>query len=239
MAGITRVDQVQSASAAAEGARTITLPTLQDDDFVLLAVGLVTASAPAVTVAGWSNDVPLVRPGTSTFRMGLWSKRAVAASDSGATITVSSTVSGEIGVIARAYRGVDTTTAYDVTIGTANSGTADATPDCPSLTPATDGAMVVDFYGMATTTNTNWTDWTPPSGFGTAKTACSTIASVNNAAIGSADLLQATAAATGIMTATAGPAASPQAHPWAAFSIALRPAAAPTPPGNGLWGVHL
>ena len=77
------------------------------------------------------------------------------------------------------------------------------------------------------------------SGLGNAVNACSTVASTNNAAIGSADLLQTTAAATGVMTATSGPAATPQAHSWVAVSAALKPASV-TPPANaGMWGVHL
>lgn len=238
--GITRVDQVQAASSATESARSLVLPALAADDFVVIGVCIVSASAPTVSLpSGWNNDLALVRAGTSTMRMGIWSKKAVSG-DSGATINVSSTAAGQFGLIGRVYRGVDTSTPYDVAIASANSGTSATAVPCPSLTPVTDGALIVALYGVPTTANTNWTDWTAPAGLGGVKNACSTVASTNNAAVGTSDLLQATAAATGVMTATTGPAASPQSRPWTAISLALRPAgAAPSPPGNGLWGVHL
>lgn len=239
---ISRLTPVSAASSTAGLTRAVTLPTLIDDDFVLLVVGLVTATAPTVSLpAGWTNDVPLVRPGSSTFRMGVWSKKAVAASDSGASVTVTSTVSGQITVVGRPYRGVDPATPYDVAIATATSSANDTTPDAPTVTPDDDDCMICTAYGMATTTGTNWTDWSAPAGLANAKNECSTVASVNNAAVGTSDLLQTTAAATGTMTATAGPSGGAQSHPWVAMSMVLRPAGIIPPPANlgGMWGVHL
>ncbi|MGH3375973.1 MAG: hypothetical protein ACRDP6_14640 [Actinoallomurus sp.] len=235
---ISRVGQPVAASTAAETSHAFTLPTVLTGDVAIVYVGVVTASAPTVSLpAGWNPDLALVRAGTSSFRMGVWSK-VLASGDSGTSVTVTSTVSGQIGIICRVYRGVDAAV-YDVAPTSANLGTNDTTPDAPSITPPTNGAMVIAAYGMPTTTNTNWTDWTAPSGLGNAANACPTVASTNNAAIGSADLLQTTAAATGVMTATAGPSGTPQSHAWAAVSAALKPASGAPPSNAGMWGVHL
>lgn len=233
---ITRVGQPVAASTVAETSHSITLPTVQDGDVAIVIAGVVTASAPTVSMpAGWSPDLALARAGTSSYRIAVWSK-VLAATDSGTSVAVTSTVSGEIAVICRVYRGVDAAI-YDVAPTSANLATNDSTPDCPTITPATNGAMVATAYGMPTTSNTSFTDWTAPSGLGNAANACSTVASANNAATGSSDLLQTTAAATGVMTATAGPSGTPQSHSWVAVSMALKPSAPPS--SGGMWGVHL
>lgn len=233
---ISRVSQAAVASSATELSHSLTLPTVLDGDTAIIIVGIVSASTPTVSLpAGWSNDLALVRAGTSSYRVGVWSK-TLAATDSGTSVTVTSTATGQLTIIRRIYRGVDAAI-YDVAPTSANLSTNDTTPDCPPITPVTDGAMVIAAYGMPTTTGTNWTDWAAPSGLGNASNGCSTVASVNNAATGSADLLQTTAAATGTMTATAGPTGSAQSHSWAAVSMALK-ASVPASSG-GMWGVHL
>lgn len=238
---ITRITSglVTSASSAAESSRAITLPTVVDDDFAVAVLGFITASAPTITPpAGWNNDLALIRPGTGTFRLGVWSKKLTAAESAG-TPSWGSSVSGQITAVCRIYRGVDATIPWEVTPTSATLGTTDSTPDCPDITTNIVGAEVIAAYAVGTTANTNWTDWAAPSGLGDASNACSTVASVNNVAIGTSALLTVASGATGVMTATTGPTGTPQARLWAAVSMALRPTSTALPTLQGGWGIHL
>lgn len=237
---ITFVGAATAHSTAAVTSLACTVPTVQDGDY-LLCFAAWTINSGTWSLPGWTQDAAAdVRAGTASLRLAMFRKSAVAATDSGATATVSSGASGMATVVIRAYRGVDPLNPLDVSFTSASTASSDTTATAvpaPAVTPATDGAMLVTAHAQPSTAGTTFTNWTAPTGMGDMAADCS-VSSSNNAALGTFDELLGVGTAgvlQGPFTAT-----SPQARKWVAFSVLLRaysPAVGGPLPGR--WGMHL
>ena len=130
---------------ATGGDIALTLPTHATDDFGIILSGAEYGSdVQAVTVAtGWT----LLRSDTTTpgrdFTTNIWYKKFTSASESNPTITTS--VSAETSASVAVFRGVDTTTAFDVTEVYA-SGQNDTKPQNSAITPVSDNSCLLLYH---------------------------------------------------------------------------------------------
>lgn len=201
---ITRVGEAE-ASAINDGDVTLDLSglsLLENDVVVLVASGGV--SAPSMTTSGYTATVV----GTTILA---W-KRMGSTPDTSAVVNITGISSlFASAAVAIAFRGVDTTTAMDATITSANS--SGTNPDSPSITTVTDGAGVISAFGSFVADAAV----TAPSGYG------------DQVDIASTDTVPATAGMAWLTKASAGaedPASwtNVSSGTWAAFTVALRPA---------------
>jgi RHS repeat-associated protein len=141
--------------------------------------------------AGWT----LVRSDASgtTITQAIYRKVAGASEPANYTWTFAGPVTGTVGAIV-AYSGVNTTTPVDVSGGQANASSASVT--APSVTTTVANDMLVGFFGTA-----NDATFTPPSGMTERSDILAHTASDSSAE--SADVVKATAGATGTKVATA------------------------------------
>jgi hypothetical protein len=202
---------------------TITLPTCQENDIVIVAFGA-TDNADrnlAVSTSGYAELTELYANATYDANFIVAWKRMGATPDTEVACT-SDVGSASAGVVGIAYvlRGVNTTTAIDVTTTTA-TGTGSMTPDGPGITPVTAGALVVVCgYGAYV----NDAAVTAPSGYSNHEqdTAGSTwggfVAVASKAWSGSGE--EDPAAWTDVLAASSGS--------WCAVTVALRPPVAIT-----------
>lgn len=132
------------AMAAANGASvTPTLPAHQTDDLLLCAATSNDNTAHSVATAGWAEVYQLAQGGAGQPRSSLFYKKATSAAEANPTITHG----GGGGIVAgcSAFRGVDTTTPFDVAYAathyadTTNSGNVTS----GSMSTATSGAMML------------------------------------------------------------------------------------------------
>ena len=204
---ITRVGETEgSAIDDADITLDLTAISLLENDVVVIAASGGTV-APAMTTAGYTQTG--VNAGLLAW------KRMSASPDSSALIDITGT-GGAVAsaAVAIAFRGVDTTTAMDATITSATGSSTN--PDSPSITTVTDGAAVIS--AMASLVSD--ASVTAPSGYG------------DQVDINSSDTLSATAGMAWLTKASAGaenPASwtNVSTGAWVAFTVALRPVAAP------------
>jgi hypothetical protein len=157
--------------------------------------------------AGWT----LVRLDMNgfTLRQGIYWKVATASEPASYTWVLSNAQAASGGIIA--YSGVNTSNPIDVSSAAISSVTGTAAT-APSITTTVNGAMVIGFFGAARNSPIN-----PPSGMTERFDAVSNGGTYPQATEG-ADLLQATAGATGDKTATW----TGTSH-WIGQQVALRP----------------
>lgn len=220
-AGIT-LEGTSSAHNSTQGTSlNLTLPaTIQAGDvIVIVGAGQVATSAGEVlSVTDWTGTSQ--RAGTSSA-FGYCGHKVADGSEASAVVAFASVNAANLAVVARVYRGVDTTTPRDATLVVSSNASA-ATVAVAAVTTVTDDALIVAGYVVATNSGTNFTDWGAPDGFGAVLNDCSTTAAVNNAAVGTSDLAATTAGAYGGWTAAQG--AGQNAHQSVGFTLALRPA---------------
>lgn len=163
---IPSISVVGTASNAATSGTsvTVTLPTCQEDDIVIVSVGL-------SSFYGSDSDMYLDTPGytevTDLFanaiyesNLGVFWKRMGPTPDT--SVICRSSRSGAAGIVGvvNVFRGVDTTDAFDVT-HTQAIATGSSNANSPSITPVSNGALIV-ISGAG-----SFGDWDifPPSGY--------------------------------------------------------------------------
>lgn len=202
--------------------------TALEGDIVVVITGWASTANgnPGVTTAGYTEE-----PGSTDLYSNDTRDANVSANWKimGSTPDTSVTVSGFNnaanggGTVVQVWRGVDQTTPMDATVTTTSASNQSASsPDSPSITPVTSGAYVIS-AGLGTDDTTPLTK-TAPSGYsnavavtGTGSTMSVTVGIASKAWSSGAEN---PAAWTGGETSTS--------DSWAAFTIALRPAFAPT-----------
>jgi len=148
---ITYVGSASDAQGANTNNNTPTLPTHAADDFMLAFMWCdATPTAPTtalITATGWTNlyQDELNTDGRDTS-FSLWYKKATSSSETDPVFTVD--VSAVHTVQIAVFRGVDTTTPFDVTT-TSNGGMNDETPPLPTITPVNDNCAIVVFGGQS------------------------------------------------------------------------------------------
>ncbi len=142
-----------SANYVAQSSFELSLPTCEENDVVIVVLASDQGSgsdvALGITSSGYNEEVNIFANAT-TYDNDLvvsW-KRMGATPDTSVTGQSDGGGNGNVSVIAYVLRGVDRTTAMDVAVTTATS-TSTSIPDCPSITPVTDGAIVVACGGAA------------------------------------------------------------------------------------------
>lgn len=193
-------------------AGNITLPTLVENDFVLLI--LVVDSGDFATPSGYTQ-VSEATGGLPSYHISY--KFMTSTPDTTAPVA-DDTVNTESG-IAYCFRGVNTGTPLDVAV-TTSSGSGSTSPNPPSITPVTAGAAVVALGFLDDSIITNAT---PPTGY------------IDGAFVATGGGAAATASASGMVSwkLLATPAAEDpgaysttggSADDWIGVTIALRPA---------------
>ena len=196
------------------GTRTVTLPSgMQEDDLCLVLICNDQPTEGEVTTipSGWTERLGLIEPG-GLFQ--LLYKVQTSSVDTSVDIALPGTPAADFGIITVAYRGVDTSTPFDVTDTTASNTSGD--PDSPSITPTSNGCMILS---AGVLDDDVITEPTPPSGYVLAGWADASEASGSNAVAMIAHKLQTTAGAEdpGVWGTTGD-------DSWDAATLALRPA---------------
>lgn len=130
---------------------SIAMPTgVVQDDWMEAAIQLLTTSASPTTVpSGWTLDKSQACSG-QTHTLFVYTKRA-GASEAGPYVWQFANIVNSGGITA--WRGVDTTTALDVTSGTLDNPSSNNIP-LSQLTTVTDGAMMFGIGAQVTNTTT-------------------------------------------------------------------------------------
>jgi Calcineurin-like phosphoesterase len=190
------------ASTASESSSTVPMPTgWQPGDVVYVGCEL-TASTGSVTVPpGWTQAVPQFRSASSTSSLSGVLRHVMQPGDPN-SVTINHS-SGRLAAISAAVQSADNTTPEDVTPATdANSGVAFPNVEIPSITPAQQDALLLDFAAVRNGTNGSTTTFTPPAGMTAAAQVSSAVSGISNAAIEMSYSPLSSNAATGIGDAT-------------------------------------
>ena len=143
---ITYLGEVAVTHDGSVGGMTVSLTSLslQQDDVVV--VGFLLASntdrSIGVNTAGYTEEAELFANDTYDANLSVSWKRMGSTPDSSVDVSGPGSSTHPARIIARGYRGVDTTTAMDVARTTA-TGTNGLLVDPPSITPTTSGALIV------------------------------------------------------------------------------------------------
>lgn len=142
---ITRVGDVGNSEETATSVE-VTLPTSLENDIVIVTVsntGVVTSDRDiGISTSGYTEISELWGDDTYEANVGVFWKRMGGTPDTTVTGTTNANSGNGLVILASVFRGVDTTTALDVTSTTA-TGINSSTPNAPSITPVTDGSLVV------------------------------------------------------------------------------------------------
>ena len=143
---ISYLGEVSVTHDGSVGGMTVSLTSLslQQDDVVV--VGFLLASntdrSIGVNTAGYTEEAELFANDTYDANLSVSWKRMGSTPDSSVDVSGPGSSTHPARIIARGYRGVDTTTAMDVARTTA-TGTNGLLVDPPSITPTTSGALIV------------------------------------------------------------------------------------------------
>jgi len=182
-----------------------------------------TASSGSLTVPpGWTEAVPQFRSASSTSSLSGVLRHVMQPGDPN-TLTINHT-SGRFAAISAAVQSADNTTPEDVAPTTdANSGVAFPNVEIPSITPAQQDALLLDFAAVRNGTNGSTTTFIPPTGMTEAAEASTAVAGTSNAAIEMSYAALSSSAATGINVATVRASAGTSTNPMGS-AIAVRSA---------------
>lgn len=201
---------------------SVSLPAgVQENDVVVVVTSISSTSNlnPGVNTSGYAELADLYANDTRDANLSVSWKRMGATPDTTVEILGSGSGTIPVSAIVRVYRGVDTTTAIDVTTTTAtnlNGSRANA----PSITTVTNGAWVLAC--MASTGDGTPTDFTGPSGMNNFIQEQGVVAGVRSTITSLADIERATAGAYDPAALTGGESTSSDS--WCACTVALRPA---------------
>lgn len=118
--------------------------TPADGDVVIVSVALINNSDAAIGVvtSGYTEIAEIYANDSGDTNLSLSWKRMGSSPDASVVVTGKTSGSNSGVAIVQVYRGVDATTAFDVTSTTA-TGIDSAIPNPPSITPTTAGALIV------------------------------------------------------------------------------------------------
>jgi len=143
---ISYLGEVSVTHDGSVGGMTVSLTSLslQQDDIVVVAFTLAsnTDRSIGVNTAGYTEEAELFANDTYDANLSVSWKRMGSTPDSSVDVSGPGSSTHPARIIARGYRGVDTTTAMDVARTTA-TGTNGLLVDPPSITPTTSGALIV------------------------------------------------------------------------------------------------
>ena len=211
------------ASTASESSSTVPMPTgWQPGDVVYVGYELTASTGSLSVPQGWTNAVPQFRSASSTSSLSGVLRRIMQPGDPN-TLNISHS-SGRFAAISAAVQSADHTTPEDVASTTdANSGVAFPNVEIPSITPAQQDALLLDFAAVRNGTNGSTTTFTPPAGMTEAAEVSTAVAGTSNAAIEMSYAALSSNAATGINAATMRTSAGTSANPMGS-AIAVRSA---------------
>jgi hypothetical protein len=135
---------VETFSATEQATHTINLPTYSAGDVIEIVInhspdGTATIGDISSAPTGFTELGTRTPTGAaSNSLLSRWYR--VMNGTEGSTVSVTTDTSMTMGAIARVMRGVDTSNPVDVTVPSFNTGTGP--PVCPSITPATVGALI-------------------------------------------------------------------------------------------------
>jgi hypothetical protein len=211
------------ASTASESSSTVPLPSgWQPGDVVYVGYELTASTGSATVPPGWTQAVPQFRSASSTSSLSGVLRRVMQPGDPG-SLTINHG-SGRFAAISAAVQSANNTTPEDVVPTTdANSGVAFPNVEIPSITPAQQDALLLDFAAVRNGTNGSTTSFTPPAGMTEAAEVSSAVAGTSNAAIEMSYAALSSNAATGVTDATMRTSAGTSANPMGS-AIAVRSA---------------
>ena len=211
------------ASTASESSSTVPMPAgWQPGDVAYVGYELTASSGSLTVPPGWTEAVPQFRSASSTSSLSGVLRHVMQPGDPN-TLTINHT-SGRFAAISAAVQSADNTTPEDVAPTTdANSGVAFPNVEIPSITPAQQDALLLDFAAVRNGTNGSTTTFIPPTGMTEAAEASTAVAGTSNAAIEMSYAALSSNAATGINVATVGASAGTSTNPMGS-AIAVRSA---------------
>jgi hypothetical protein len=190
------------ASTAAESSSTIPMPAgWQPGDVVYVGYELTSSNGSVTVPPGWVQAVPQFRSASSTSSLSGVLRRVMQPGDPN-SLTISHT-SGRFAAVSAAIQGADNTTPEDVTpTADANSGVAFPNVEIPSITPAQQDALLLDFAAVRNGSNGSVATFTAPSGMTDVAQVSSAVSGISNAAIEMSALALSSNAPTGLADAT-------------------------------------
>lgn len=197
-----------TATSSSAAALTLTLPVIQQSDYIVVGVGPFVGVPQTVTSSSGAAYTPIIIGTSTAIGANVWGRFASSLPD-GFTLISSAVVQTGNAAWAMVFRGVDLSVPIDAT-PVMSSGVS-STPDSPSITVNTANAAILSVVGF-----TNAGTLTPPSSFLNV-TQASTNGTVNGMGISGAWILN---ASTSPYNPTAwGSTFSPG---WDAVTVALR-----------------
>lgn len=163
---ITHVGQDDESGASGNTTdMTFTLPTHQADDFGIIIASYrntLTATMAIGTATGWTQ-IGTTKDTTAgdDIRSMIWYKKFTSSSETNPAVTID--LGRNRSALLHVFRGVDTTTPFDVT-HTEGDGTNSATPTNPAITTGTANACVLLWHNNTNTEITVYGKPTAPTG---------------------------------------------------------------------------
>jgi hypothetical protein len=134
--------------------------TAETGDLVLVAVtkGATANSAPSLTSSGYTQILSSLYSNGSSYdtNLAFWYKFMGSTPDVTVEVAPSGNVARAIAAAVQVFRGVDSTTIFDVT-SQSDSGTGTSRPTPPAITPSTSGAIIVCAGGGSASTGSTYT----------------------------------------------------------------------------------
>jgi hypothetical protein len=226
---ITVVGVSSPATATTASSYNVTLPVAQQNDLVVVAYGISNAADAAlgINTAGYTEIANLYANDDHDTNLAVAYKIMGATPDSLINVTGPSSTSRGGGAVAIVLRGVNTSTPIDVTTTTA-TGVNSFTPDPPTITPVTAGAMVLAI-GAASGTLADSVG-TAPSGYEN-QVAASIAGIVDSFLVALAAKLWSGSGAEDPGQFTNYALGTASAGSWAGVTVAIRPAVSSVPAG--------
>jgi len=196
---------------------TVTLPTTQQGDvcYFVFSTNQTIGGSTHTASAGWDELSTRV---SGTRRTTVFRKVMGASPDTSVTGTTSTSTNSRRGIV-YCLRGNDTTTSEDATT-TSTAYTTSTNPNPPSITTVTNGAWVLAIASTTVNMTAEPSGYTNPAYTGTSGGTSVGVSSIEKATAGAED--------PGTYTAASGT--------WAAFTVAVRPAAVVVRSGGRLIG---
>lgn len=218
---ISFIGAAQIATTPSSTSHVLTLPSYTADDVIVVSASWNGSPSSVVDDLGFADVFADYWGDNSNPKVSLMVKKMTGSE--GTTITLTTGSSVNAGVSAQCFRGVDTSTMFDVAATNYPAGTSgESTFQCGSLTTVTDGCMLVAGAGNNSSSRT----FDPPASPGTWTEDTDTNHIAAGKANTSAHALQATLGATGTVEFTREGGGS--TFSYSGWLLALRPAVAAT-----------
>lgn len=222
-AALTYVGSAEASGTSANYNVDLSGLSLQEGDIIIVATGFVSTANgdPGVGTAGYTEEADLYQNDTRDANFSINWKIMTSSPDSSVSCNGSGSASNGSVCVVHVWRGVDQGTPMDATVTTAQSNNA-SNPNSPSINPTTSGAVAIS-AGLGTMAAVD-NAVTAPTGYSNQADisvdpgSAATVGIASKAWSGSG--AEDPAAWTNFTTTTS--------DSWAAVTVALRPAVAPT-----------